>query len=151
MRTSRFSSYLNLDTNAIIAYTSSLKATPVPKRKLLVCQTAFRESFHIHNSLGSIEEKARFRELIKRVKLVPDLLDQELLDLPRSRKITDNDIAIFSTGKRLGIKTVTADKHFVFACRHRRVFLDVILITSVPLLGRIDEGNPIEITQTNEP
>ncbi|MHB1952785.1 MAG: DUF1308 domain-containing protein [Sulfobacillus sp.] len=64
-----------------------------------------------------------------------DCADDAVNKLRRSRKITGNDIAIFSTGRQHRIRTMTRDYHFVCASKQQGLPLDAVVILSMTLTG----------------
>ncbi len=150
------SSALNLDITAMIAYVSALtngcadytfkepilsdQATwerdrpvkPVLDRlfegkHLVCCQSAMRDFEAILKTLGGDGERTRAKELLERVEVVDDQVSPRLAHLDMSGKIKERSRAIFGTGDRLKVVTVTANSGFVRAARGQGVELAVAL------------------------
>lgn len=102
---------------------------------IVVCETAAAEFKKIVLCSGGPLEKARYEELMSLIKITPDREDSRLKSLPRSRKISNNDITIFGTGTQCGLTTITTDKRFVSACKQKGVIVDAIILPPMSLTG----------------
>lgn len=102
---------------------------------IVICETAAAEFKKIVIYSGGPLEKTRYEELMPLIKVTPDREDSRLKSLPRSRKISDNDITIFGTGKQCGLTTITTDKRFVTACKQKGVMIDAVILPPMSLTG----------------
>jgi len=142
---------LNLDVSTMIAYISSVtngghtcklrgrdlieqalreKVKPVKPildkyfegKSLFTCKTAADSLMSIVELLGGRKENERAKELLSRVKVVPD---QNSLSFKVGGRIKPRSIVIFGTGIAIKAVTVTANLGFVSAARSQGLELDV--------------------------
>ncbi|TRY68341.1 hypothetical protein TCAL_01406 [Tigriopus californicus] len=147
---------LNLDITAMIAYVSALtnghahyrfkekilteqalweRARPARAhldqifgdKALICCQSAMTDFQTIIGTLGGPGERARSQALLARVSTVPDQMTDRVKVLDVSGKIKERSQAIFGTGDRLRVATVSANSGFVRAAKGQGVDLAVIL------------------------
>lgn len=147
---------LNLDITAMIAYVSALtnghahykfkekilteqakweRARPARvhldqifgDKSLICCQSAMTDFQTIIGTLGGPGERARTQTFLARVSIVPDQMTDRVKVLDVSGKIKERSQAIFGTGDRLRVATVSANSGFVRAAKGQGVDLAVIL------------------------
>nr|XP_006002180.2 PREDICTED: UPF0415 protein C7orf25 homolog isoform X2 [Latimeria chalumnae] len=96
-------------------------------KELFACESAVRDFQAILETLGGAGERARARELIDRVTVVPDQPSERALKLVTSSKINSRSITIFGTGDTLKAVTVTANSGFVRAACNQGIKFSVFI------------------------
>ena len=148
-------SVLNLDITAMIAYVSALtnghanhvfqediltqqaaweRRRPVKpileelfrNKQLMTCQSAMDDFQGILQTLGGSGEKARAKELLARIKVVPDCTSDKVQCLKSGGKVRERSKVIFGTGDAMKVVTVSANSGFVRAAQSQNVNLAVI-------------------------
>lgn len=147
---------LNLDVSTMIAYISALtnghcnvqfaenilteqaqreRGYPVKNtldklfegRKIICCETAYKDFNKIVATIGGKFEKLRAEKLLSRVTIVPDCPSENALSLKRSSKIKKRPMIIFGTGDNLKAITVSSNGGFVRAAEGQGIKFVVYL------------------------
>jgi len=84
-------------------------------KQLICCESAIRDFKTILGTLGGVSERERGEELISRMAVVPDQQSSKTDKLATSGKIKSRSLAIFATGDKLKVLTVTANNGFIRA------------------------------------
>ncbi|XP_044589817.1 UPF0415 protein C7orf25 homolog [Cotesia glomerata] len=96
-------------------------------KKLIICETAYKNLMDIINIIGGANETARTKELIKRVTIVDDATEGRILDLALGGKIKNRSRIVFATGEMHKSITVSANEGFVRAAKMQGIECTVIL------------------------
>lgn len=94
-------------------------------KELYACQTAVDSFQTILDTLGGESEIERAKDLMKRVKVVPDNPSFRTQCLPTTGKIKERAKVVFGTGDSLQAVTLTANSGFVRAAQHQGVLFAV--------------------------
>lgn len=99
-------------------------------KKLYSCQTAVSDFQTILTTLGGKSERARAKELLSRVEIVPDQPSERSRSLPVTGKLKKRSKIIFGTGDYLQAITMTANSGYVRAAENHGVSFAVFLHAS---------------------
>ena len=91
-----------------------LQVAAIQDRRILIPQTAFRESSNRIGSQGSPAEQARFFALLAMSERVPDNPSARF-QRPETGGMGANDLIIFGTADQLRVPVLTTDARFVRA------------------------------------
>ncbi|XP_076799788.1 UPF0415 protein C7orf25 homolog [Clavelina lepadiformis] len=94
-------------------------------KEMLVCETALHSFEEIISTIGGVREKERSKQLLEKVKVVPDNPSQRTLNLTSSAKLNTRAKVIFGTGDQEEAITVTANTGFVRAATQHGVSYSV--------------------------
>ncbi|KFM58501.1 hypothetical protein X975_22281, partial [Stegodyphus mimosarum] len=137
---------LNLDVSTFLAYVSNMtnghchakyseklltdlakmeQARPVKiildqlfkDRKLVCCETAYRDFLEILSTVGGEAEKQRAKKMLKYITVVPDNPSPKALSLEKTSKIKERSKIVFGTGDMMKAVTVSANLGFLRAAR----------------------------------
>ncbi|TRY53802.1 hypothetical protein DNTS_002764 [Danionella cerebrum] len=96
-------------------------------KELFACQSAVEDFRVILDTLGGPGEKARAKDLLGRLKVVPDQPSQRTKRLVISSKVNQRSLMIFGTGDTLRAITMTANSGFVRAAANQGVRYSVFI------------------------
>ncbi|KAM6963353.1 UPF0415 protein C7orf25 homolog [Aplochiton taeniatus] len=96
-------------------------------KELYACLSAIEDFNVILNTLGGPGEKARAKDLLSRVKVVPDQPSERTQRLTTSSKVNRRSLMIFGTGDSLQAVTMTANSGFVRAAANQCVRYSVFI------------------------
>ncbi|XP_028831482.1 UPF0415 protein C7orf25 homolog [Denticeps clupeoides] len=96
-------------------------------KELFACHSAVEDFQVILNTLGGPGEKARAKELLARVKVVPDQPSERTQRLVMSSKVNRRSLMIFGTGDTLRAVTMTANSGFVRAAANQGMRYSVFI------------------------
>lgn len=96
-------------------------------KELYACHSAVHDFQVILDTLGGPDEKARAKELLARVKVVPDQPSERTQRLTTSSKVNHRSLMIFGTGDSLRAVTMTANSGFVRAAANQGVRYTVFI------------------------
>jgi hypothetical protein len=133
---------VNVDTGIAVAFVAEGSAVLpqleayVSGKQMVMARTAVTEFFKIMITIGGSNERARAASFMSRVQEVEDDPSERALNLKPTGGIGQNDIIIFGTGDRLGIKTMTTDGRAVRAAESQGVKFDADIYPAAPLTGK---------------
>lgn len=96
-------------------------------KELFACHSAVNDFHVILDTLGGPGEKARAKELLARLKVVPDQPSKRTKRLVTSSKVNHRSLMIFGTGDSLRAVTMTANSGFVRAAANQGVRYSVFI------------------------
>ncbi|KAI7809626.1 UPF0415 protein C7orf25 homolog [Triplophysa rosa] len=96
-------------------------------KELFACHSAVKDFRVILDTLGGPGEKARAKELLARLKVVPDQPSERTKRLVTSSKVNHRSLMIFGTGDTLLAVTMTANSGFVRAAANQGVRYTVFI------------------------
>ncbi|XP_016342841.1 UPF0415 protein C7orf25 homolog [Sinocyclocheilus anshuiensis] len=96
-------------------------------KELFACHSAVEDFRVILDTLGGPGEKSRAKELLARLKVVPDQPSERTKRLVTSSKVNHRSLMIFGTGDTLQAITMTANSGFVRAAANQGVRYSVFI------------------------
>ncbi|XP_059419761.1 UPF0415 protein C7orf25 homolog [Carassius carassius] len=96
-------------------------------KELFACHSAVEDFQVILDTLGGPGEKCRAKELLARLKVVPDQPSERTKRLVTSSKVNHRSLMIFGTGDTLQAITMTANSGFVRAAANQGVRYSVFI------------------------
>ncbi|XP_026141289.1 UPF0415 protein C7orf25 homolog [Carassius auratus] len=96
-------------------------------KELFACHSAVEDFQVILDTLGGPGEKSRAKELLARLKVVPDQPSERTKRLVTSSKVNHRSLMIFGTGDTLQAITMTANSGFVRAAANQGVRYSVFI------------------------
>ncbi|XP_016133870.1 UPF0415 protein C7orf25 homolog [Sinocyclocheilus grahami] len=97
------------------------------EKELFACHSAVEDFRVILDTLGGPGEKSRAKELLARLKVVPDQPSERTKRLVTSSKVNHRSLMIFGTGDTLQAITMTANSGFVRAAANQGVRYSVFI------------------------
>ncbi|CAB3405659.1 unnamed protein product [Caenorhabditis bovis] len=96
-------------------------------KQLLICQTAYDAVVKIMSTVSGPTEMERWKELEKKLKIVPDRISDRASNLAMSDRIKERNLKIFGSGDYYQAVTLTANKHFVSSAYHQGVAFNAFI------------------------
>uniref|UniRef100_A0A8C1Z9E1 Chromosome 7 open reading frame 25 n=1 Tax=Cyprinus carpio TaxID=7962 RepID=A0A8C1Z9E1_CYPCA len=96
-------------------------------KELFACHSAVEDFRVILDTLGGPGEKSRAKELLARLKVVPDQPSERTRRLVTSSKVNRRSLMIFGTGDTLRAITMTANSGFIRAAANQGVRYSVFI------------------------
>ena len=96
-------------------------------KQLVTCQSAMDDFMAILDTLGGQGEKLRAKELMTKIKVIPDRTSDKVKMLKTGGKVRERSKVIFGTGDYLKVVTVSANSGFIRAAQSQNINLAVMV------------------------